>query len=148
MIFEQKINRPVPRLGPEYFRTYAILRPRATHFRKASCAEVNCPNRERGWKTVVDVSTTLGQGQANYVRLKSGLSFTVSQAGDIVTFVFYPGQNCFSEHMVPLDREPNFRKLDGDWRGYRSEPVVMRASDWLDDFGTHQERLVEQRRRA
>lgn len=147
MIFQSAVNRPTPSLGPQWFKTFEVNRPRNTHFRKAKCTEVECPNNQRGWRTVCDVSTALGKSQANYIRLKSGRSFTVEQSGDLTTFTFPAGQMCFSDHRVPLDREPFFRKLSGDWRQY-GEAKAMRAVDWLDDFGNHQQNLAEQRERG
>lgn len=147
MIFEQQLNRPAPRLAPQFFKTYEVSRPHATHFRKATCAEVDCPNLARGWRSVIDVSTTLGQEQATYIRSHSGRSFSTTEAGTMITFTFPAGQQCFSQHSVPLDREPVFRKLDGDWRGYGGARV-LRAGDWLEDFGEHQERLAEQQARG
>lgn len=147
MIFEQSINRPTPALGPEFFTTYEVSRPTSTHFRKATCVEVDCPNRERGWRSTIDVSTQLGQGQARYIRLHSGRHFTTTAAGTLVMFDFAPGQECFSQHRVPLDREPAFRKLDGDWRRYGGARE-LRAKDWLEDFGEHQLLLAEQRQRG
>lgn len=141
------LNRPAPALAPEFFKTYDVRRPRSTHFRKATCAEVDCPNRERGWRTTCDVSTVLGQQQANYIRMKSGRHFTTKAAGDMVSFTFPPGQECFSQHTRPLDREPFFRVIQGDWREYgRGQRLDVRA--WLDNFGEHQERLAEQVRRS
>lgn len=146
MILSQRLNRPIPALGPEFFKTYEVSRPRSTHFRKATCSEVECPNRERGWVSMIHTNTPLGVTQANYIRLHSGRRFDViSDFGGTVTFRFPPGQDCFSEHKVPLDREPIFRKLDGDWRGYGTARV-LRSGDWLDDFGEHQERLADQQR--
>ena len=81
-------------------------RPQATHWRKATCKEVNCPQGLQGWLTVVDVSTTLGQAQEVYIRRSSGRRFTEKQYGTVIEFTFYPGQDCFREHRVPLDRGP------------------------------------------
>lgn len=147
MNFRQAVNMPQPRLDPQFFQTYDIRRPRSTHFRKAKCSEVECPNRARGWRTTCDVSTVLGQQQANYIRMKSGRYFTAVAAGDMVSFTFPPGQECFSQHTVPLDREPHFRKVQGDWREY-GRAHVLNARTWLDDFGEHQEKLAEQVRRS
>lgn len=150
MIFNSTVNRPAPSLSPEYFKSYEVSRPRATHFRKATCQEVDCPNYARGWRTAVDVSTTLGQSQANYIRLKSGRSFTTEVSGDIVIFTFPAGQRCFSQHTVPLEREPLFRVLGGDWRGNpsRTPAQILRPQAWLDHFGEHQQRLAEQRQKG
>jgi len=132
--------RIIPKAPAEAFKTYEVAQPTRTHTRPGTCAEVNCANRERGWKTVVDVSTELGKKQAQYIRMHSGRAYSHTQAGTIVTFVFSPGQTCFSEHRVSLQREPLFRIIGGDWRG---NPLGLptqrlRPADWLDSFGEHQ----------
>ena len=145
MRFEQKVRLPVLAGPPSAYKTYEVLRPRGTHFRKATCQEVDCPNWQRGWRTSCDVNTELGRRQANYIRLHSGRSWTVRSAGDLVTFTFAPGQECFSQHTRPLDREPFFRMRAGDSRGDPSgrAPVLLRCRDWLDDFGDNQLRVHE-----
>ena len=59
-----------------------------------------------GWRTTVDVSTTLGQAQEHYIRRMSGRHFEEKRYGSIIEFSFYSGQQCFREHRVPLERGP------------------------------------------
>jgi hypothetical protein len=134
------LNRIPPKAGPEVYKTYQLLQPRQTHTRRASCAEVECPRQRNGWRTVLDVSTIQGQQQANWIRMKSGRSFTYTQAGTVVTFTFAAGQRCFAEHRVSLEREPLLRVVGGDWRGNpRRVPArVLRPADWVENFGEHQ----------
>jgi hypothetical protein len=137
--------------GPaDMYKTYQVLQPPATHTRKASCAEVNCPRRNVGWRSVVDVSTVAGARQAGWIRMKSGRSYTHTQAGSVVTFTFAAGQNCFGQHRVPLHREPLLRVAGGDWRGNpRGTPTrVLRPADWVDDFGTHQLSLADEQKKG
>ena len=134
--------------GPaQAYKTYQILQPRKTHFRPATCQEVDCPNFEYGWQTTVDVGTELGRKQANYIRLHSGRSFTYDhrKGGTLVTFVFASGQKCFAEHRVSLYREPIYRIKGGDWRGNpRKVPAIpLRGSAWVDDFGENQIKVKE-----
>lgn len=136
MRFEQKAHLPTLAGPPSAYKTYEVLRPRNTHFRKATCQEVDCPNWQRGWRTVCDVSTELGRRQANYIRMHSGRHFDAF-GQVLVTFTFPPGQECFSQHTRPLDREPHFRIASGDWR-QRDSGVIVRAQDWIDDFGDNQ----------
>lgn len=144
-MIKRELFRIKPAGNPEDYKTYQVLQPRKTHFRPASCAEVDCPNYARGWKTTVDVSTQLGRKQANYIRLHSGRRFTFAQTGDLVAFTFSPGQNCFQQHRTSLQRPPLLRIKGGDYRGNpRNIPTVThRPEDWLDDFGTHQLRLKQ-----
>lgn len=131
-----------PQLPPSVMRTFGVRAPLATHHRKATCFEVDCEAYLNGWTTTVDTSTVLGAQQANYIRLKSGRSFTASEVGDLVTFSFPAGQTCFRQHQVMLEREPIFLRRQGDWRT-RDLPVIMRGEDWLDDFATNQQGLQE-----
>lgn len=140
--------RIVPKMPVGAYQTYQTIRPRATHSRPASCADVNCQASARGWRTKVDVSTPLGGRQASYIRMKSGRAFTVKQEGDLVTFTFPPGQRCFAEHRVNIERPTLYVKRGGDWRAYTSESVRMRDVDWVDDFANHQADQAEHRGRG
>jgi hypothetical protein len=145
------LNRPfAPKAGPDAYQTYQVLQPAATHFRRGTCAEVDCRRLRDGWVSRADVSTVDGQKIANWIRLHSGRKFTVAQAGTIVTFTFAAGQRCFARHRVSLHREPVLRVAGGDWRGNpRETPTrVYRAADWLDHFGTHQLSLVDAQKRG
>ncbi len=137
---------------PEDYKTYAIRAPRSTHTRAATCAEVDCINRERGFKVTCDISTDLGQRQAKYIRDHSGRSYTVDRSGpdSLMTFVFAAGQDCFAQHRKSLEREPLFVVRDGDFRGNpRGTPVITRnADDWVDDFANHQIKVEEQLKRG
>lgn len=138
-------------VGPaESYKTYQFLRPKETHTRVATCAEVNCAYSNGGWRTTVDVSTELGQKQANYIRLHSGRSFTFTETGTLIVFAFPSGQKCFAEHRVSLEREPIFRVKGGDWRGNpRRVPIVTRRpEDWVDDFAENQIKVAERIQRG
>lgn len=118
----------------QQMKTYSMAAPVSTHRRKASCQEVDCEARLSGWQTQIDVSTDLGRKQANYIRIQSKRGFTVAEDGTIVTFTFYPGQDCFQQHTLPLFRDPLFSIRDGDWRGNPTGRVqTVRAEDWIDD---------------
>ena len=132
------------------YKTYSVRSPVSTHFRPATCAEVECPAYAYGWKTAVDVSTDLGAQQANYIRMHSGRSFTVAQDGNLVTFTFPFGQNCFAEHRMRLDREAFYRVRNGDWRGnpLGGQTEHVNAEDWIDDFANHQIKLAERAERG
>jgi hypothetical protein len=132
------------RLETAAYKTYAIARPKDTHWRPASCEEVSCGLLERGFKTVVDESTQLGQRQAHYVRRESGRKFTESRREDGLTeFVFASGQPCFKEHKLPLDRQELFYVRRGDARGNPTGQVVRhsRPEDWIEDMAINQDRL-------
>lgn len=145
--------RIAPALPAGAYKTYAVAAPLATHFRPASCAEANCKAHRSGWLTAVDETTGLGQGQAHYIRAEAGRRYTEQPGEDdagnptgLTVFEFPPGQRCFGRHQVPMDRPEIYTVRGGDWRG---DPAGGRAylhhdySDWLDDFGTHQQNVAD-----
>lgn len=139
-----------PELGPEAFQTYAIRRIPGVHTRRARCEEVGCRYNRDGWETRVDVGSELGKTQARYIINKSGRKFGMKQVGNLVTFTFKPGQQCFSGHTVNVEREPLFLVKDGDHRGNPTgrRRVHQRAQDWVEDMGEHLEKVREQRERG
>lgn len=136
-------------LSPNQMKTYGVSSPQSTHTRAASCDEVDCPQRARGWVTVVDESTELGQRQAHYIRTAcrpvsaqlaaQGMRRYVETKTDKgwTEFRFAAGQRCFAQHRVPLDRP----ELYVARRGNLHQPVGRarqydRADQWVDDFAT------------
>lgn len=134
-----------PAMPPGAYRTFSVRSPISTHTRRATCDEVGCAALEHGWVTTVDEATELGQRQAHYIRQKSGRHYKASRVGGLVSFTFPPGQQCFAEHRVSLDRPEIFTAQPGDWRirPARHEVYVhKRAADWLDEFATNQDKLA------
>lgn len=127
-----------PAMPTQAYDTYRLVAPVNTHYRDATCVEVDCPNYINGWKTVVDTSSVLGARQAQYIRMQSGRSFTVMESGPMVTFTFPAGQRCFSGHKVPLEREPLYVVRGGDWRAVTRSPRRVDASEWRDRFEENQ----------
>lgn len=105
-----------PRLQPHEYVTHAMLQPLDTHFRRASCAEVDCAYHLLGWRSPIDESTEIGQRQAHLIRT-SGRRYTEHRAEDGLTiFTFEAGQQCFWPHRAPLDRPPIYLVHGGDGR--------------------------------
>lgn len=139
--------RPISRIDPAMpahaYKTYAIVAPKQTHTRKATCAEVECQHHIHGWVTTV----IRGSDDEALIR-RAGRHFVEEPAeANMVRFVFPPGQPCFrvSTHRVTLEREPLYVVRDGDWRGNPrgTDPRRhTRAADWVDDFATHQDKLA------
>lgn len=137
-----------PAMGPAAYKTYGWSRPIATHWRKGTCAEAGCRAYYNGWKTVVDESTDLGAGQANYIRHDKTRKCTEARTPEGLTEFSYPaGQRCFraSDHLVRLEREASFYVRGGDYRGnpLGTRTYVLTATQWEDDFSEHQDRLAE-----
>jgi len=145
------LTRLAPKMDAASYQTYGVTRPARTHWKAATCAQVNCPRREQGWKQTIDLTTELGQKQARYIKLHSGRSYVKeSQADGIVVLVFGAGQDCFDEHRIPLDRDSLFTLRGGDWRGNPRGIPLRRLSPiaWRDDFGEHQEKLADLAKRG
>lgn len=130
-----------PNLPVEAYQTYQIDSPADTMVR-AACEEVVCTAYLYGWETKVDESTDLGRRQADYIRKRAGRTFKELRDGAITVFRFESGQRCFSNHQT---RPESYMVTPGDWRG-QTGPTRHHATpaDWVDDFGSHQDQLVDQ----
>jgi len=142
-----EVNRIEPRLPAIAYRTFRIASP---HDRMvvAACRDAGCDHWLHGWQTLADERTDLGQMQAAWIRQHSGRTFREQRTGGGLTvFTFEPFQRCFRDHETRPER---FITRGGDWRGnptgeYRQH---VRPADWLEDFGQHQQRLVDQLERG
>lgn len=134
--------RPEPLGPPTAYQTYEA----SARTRPATCRDVQCAAREKGWRTVVDVSTPLGGRQANYIRLRSGRHFTFTQDGSRVTFTFGAGQDCFRPHTLPTGAL--YVKRGGNWQATTSPARQMREADWIDDQQETYDRIRTLRERG
>ena len=120
---------------------YGINRPLSSHWRRATCAEMDCPQYLFGFETLIDEATQFGQHQAAYIRHQSGRHFTEErQASGLTRFVFPAGQRCFREHKIPLEREPILT------RASLGDKVVLERGRWVEDFNENSERINKQRK--
>lgn len=126
-------------MQPDHVSTYRVTAPAKTHLRPATCKEVDCANWQNGFRSVVDVSTDLGQRQAAYIETLSARRFIRSQAGSIVTYDFHPGQQCFQAHTVPLERPALYVIRDG-----KARPRTVSADEWVDRFADHTEKIKKE----
>lgn len=132
----------MPKMSPGAYTTYQIAAPAKTHWRDASCAEVDCGAWLHGWRTVVDEATDLGASQAYYIRHDSGRGFTeVRQPDGLTAFTFEAGQRCFSPHRIQA-RPEFFVVRHGDWRRSTIDRVHTRPVDWVEDFALHQDKIA------
>ena len=87
-----------------------ITRPRHTHWREASCAEVACSKYVLGWETILPADDI---SNLEYIR-RSGMSFREESDGAVVRFMFAAGQECFAgqanKHRTQLERDPIFKR--------------------------------------
>lgn len=135
------------RLGSGAYQTYSITQPHDTLVR-AACEQVGCTAWASGWQSTIDESTPLGAQQAAYIRTQSGRTFREQRTGNGLTvFRFEAHQRCFTNHET---RPQLFAVRDGDWRGNPTGRVRQhqRPADWVDDFGEHQLRLINQQQKG
>ena len=146
------MNRIQPNLPAIAYKTYQVVAPKSTHFREATCEEVNCNAWRLGWKTVIDETSTLGQMQAHYIRKESKRKYVETKLENQFTeFLFEAGQQCFASHQTRIDRPEIFVITGGDWRGnpLGTEPKFhSRPIDWVDDFANHQDKIQTQLERG
>jgi hypothetical protein len=142
---------------PEAYKTFGIANPGATHWRPATCREVDCANLVNGFKVTCDLRTPLGLKQARYVRDTAAerhqpYAHAWLEGDKIIVFIFEAGQECFYAHRLPLGRPALFLVRNGDHRGSgrrsADRRIYDRSDQWQDDFATHQDRLAEAARRG
>ncbi len=131
-----------PQLPTGAYKTFQVRSPLATHYRRATCEEVNCEAYTNGWtikKSDVDE-------QMMHAIKNSGRHYTEKtlELGGDVYLVFPPGQPCFaaSQHVIPLNRPEFFYAGRGDFRSYspRAARKYDRADQWQHDFEEVQDR--------
>jgi hypothetical protein len=131
-----------PLLGAEHMKTYQVAQPLATHWRPATCAEVDCPNYLNGWRVRVDgLAPQLLHAATSSGRRYARLDVAEGEAW----LVFEAGQPCFaaSTHRALVGRPQRHFERGGDWRGNpRGERRELNQADWLDSFANHQDRIA------
>lgn len=149
MGFTRKLFRVQPVGPPQAYKTFQAAAPLATHWRVATCVEVDCEHYVNGWATTV----LPGSVEEGLIRT-SGRHWLGQEKGGprpdengMLRFLFPPGQPCFDpmRHRVPLERDPLFIVRRGDWRANLG--LIRRhkrGDDWVDDFATHQDKLIAQ----
>jgi hypothetical protein len=132
-------------MGPESYKTYTIHAPLSTHFRRATCEEIGCPNYLKGWQTRIE---GLPAELLHAVR-NSGRKYTELRVTEGETWlVFEAGQSCFqtTKHRTRIDEPELYIVRDGDHRGNprgTKDRLHQRPADWRDDFAEHQQGLAD-----
>lgn len=144
------INRIVPKAPAQAFKTYGM---HIVEREPVSCEAAECVPYLNGWATTVlpdtpDVGVIEAACRGEVDGYRRRWQARELQPDGFLRFRFPPGQPCFraSTHSIPVAARYTLR--DGDWRGNPSGRFVSTdtAQTWLDDFGEHQQRIVDQRR--
>lgn len=147
MKFNIELNRIDPLMPPAFYKTYTARAPLATHWRPATCEEVECDGWKFGFVTTVDVGTELGQRQYHFLKHDKTRSYSVQNVGaGLFKFVYKPGNRCMSweDHKAPIGRPPVLLVVGGDWRGNPRREVRrhVRLDNWVEDCALHQDKLA------
>ena len=130
-------------LPPQAYQTYTIAVPLATHWRPATCAEVDCPEYLNGWQLRAEGLSE----QDLHLATHCGRKYQrVSVAAGETWLVFEAGQPCFktTQHRIRVERDERYIVRGGDYRANPGGDIrETTASGWVDDFGEHQEVLAD-----
>jgi hypothetical protein len=134
--------RPDPQMPSGAYKTYGLVRPLKTHWRRATCQEIECEAYVKGWITRVPMGSEQAQYILSNAHGRKYIDITPLESSEH-EFLFKCEQTCFgsADHRVPIERDPIYLVRDGDFRG---NPTGWRirhenADDWVEDFGSHQD---------
>lgn len=152
--------RPLTRirpLGPTHaYKTYAVKSPLSTHYRKATCREINCDAYLNGWyffKDALDARMlhTATHSGRKYIETyvdEGGLLLgqTVAQG---TYLVYHAGQTCFKidSHVITLERPELYFVGRGDYRSFSTSAHSgtrqhTSPASFVDDWATHMDYLT------
>lgn len=140
------MGRIQPLMPAAAYKTYSVVAPLGSHFRPATCAEVNCLHYVNGWRVRIEALTP----DLLHAARNSGRTYTEQQIAEGETYlVFPPGQPCFRarDHRTRIDRPELYVVRDGDHRGNprgTKARLHQRAADWQEDFAEHQQKLADE----
>lgn len=131
--------------GPsQAYQTFQVASPIATHYRSATCEEVDCQHWINGWA----INGNALQEKDWHAIKQSKRKYTMDSEGWLI---FEAGQPCFkaSTHRVAIGRPEIYRIGRGDWRSYNSRNAQqVSTEEWLDRFRTNQDKLTTQLERG
>ena len=113
---------------------YQVTWPKESHWRRATCGEVDCPRYILGWDTTVEANSP----QYDFIRADKERQYRAEVTGEgLITLHYPPGQRCFgSNHWVKVDPERGpwlTKNLPGLEAG-RVELNAMEPARWMDEF--------------
>ncbi len=141
----QHMNRIAPQGSVRDYKTYQVVSPISTHWERATCQQVDCPDYLNGWRVKIEgLPPEMVHAARTTGRKFSELEISANEHW----LVFEAGQPCFraSEHRRLLDKQEIFIVRDGDYRGNPTGNFRKhtRPADWQEDFAEHQDRLAQQ----
>lgn len=141
----QRMNRIPPQGGVQDYKTYQIMSPLTSHWRPATCAEINCPNYLKGWRLRVE---GLPPDMLHAAKTAGRKFAELDVAAEEHWLVFEAGQSCFraAEHRALLDKQEIFLVRDGDFRGNPTGNVRThtRPEFWVEDMAENLDKIAKQ----
>lgn len=141
------LNRPAPKMAPSSYKTYQIAAPTKTHWRRATCAEVECPHYVNGWRVRMEgLDDQMLHTAKNSGRTWRHLAVSMTENW----LVYEAGQPCFQavNHRKRIDREEIFIVRHGDWRQTFSSETHANPENWQTDFAEHQDKLATEQQKG
>lgn len=144
-------------LPPQSKVAYRIVAPLATHWRAATCEEVECTYYLDGWQLRADSLSEADRHAVDtsgrhykVLRIAEGETWLVFEAGQPCFRQWMPGQQFIEgHHRVPNNRPEAYLRSAGDWRLYLGSHCRFdRGDQWRDDFAEHQDKLATQKERG
>ncbi|MGD9749788.1 MAG: hypothetical protein AB7W59_02215 [Acidimicrobiia bacterium] len=147
----RRSRRParVPRAATNGHILHRPHDPALDYWRRATCAEVECPGYVHGFVLRIDETTPLGQAQAAYLRADTSRrrAREYRDEAGLTVFQYAPGQRCTSDaddaHRVPVEREPLFILRDPRQGRRQVEPM-----QWVDTLHENVDRFATLRARG
>lgn len=147
MTATRKPNRLNP-VGPtNAYQTYAIRTALSTHYRSATCAEIDCPDYIHGWYLKIEGTPP----DLIYAATHSGRHYTIGELWTKDTgeafqaLIFEAGQPCFraDTHVKSLDRPEFFYRGPGDFRSFSTRKAFKfdKPEHFVDSMATDLDRL-------
>jgi hypothetical protein len=106
--------------------------PSRTHWRKATCREVDCSHYVNGWVTRV----APGSPQDLYIRADTERHHKLERGEEFNYYTFEPGQRCYrsAQHRIKLDRGAWLTKNQLGREPGRLALNAMDYNQWTDEF--------------
>jgi len=143
MIGMGKVIIPPLKMAPQNYLTFAIRQPMQTHYRLATCAEVECGAYLGGWQLRVESLTP----ELLHVARNSGKRFKELEVTEGEHYIVYePGQPCFNamKHRISLERPAFFYAGRGHWSrmfSTRTAQQFKKPEHWAEGMAAHLDRI-------
>jgi hypothetical protein len=114
---------------------YQATYPLESHWRQATCKEVDCHNYVMGWVTRV----VIGSDMDSYIKeVSKTRKYNMVREGGFNAYYFEAGQQCFSgearQHRIKLERGAWLTKNAPSRSPLFLEQNAMDVDQWIDEF--------------